>query len=166
MNVPMNKPTTLAVAPVRKSVHVKATPEKAFRIFTAGMARWWRPDHHIAPTPFAEIVVEERAGGRWFERDKDGAECEWGKVLAWDPPRQVILGWQLDHEFKYDADLVTAVEIRFTPEAGGTRVDLEHRDLEKYGAHAERMRASMDSANAWTQTMADFVAAIPREPAA
>jgi len=161
----MDTPATITFAPIRKSVHVRTSPERAFRVFTAGMTRWWRPDHHIAATPFAEVVVEERAGGRWFERDKDGAECEWGKVLAWDPPRRLILSWQLNHEFRYDADLVTEVEIRFVPEADGTRVELEHRNLERYGEHAAATRAAMDSDGAWTTTLRDFAAAAVREPA-
>jgi uncharacterized protein YndB with AHSA1/START domain len=98
----MNQTSRIAPAPVRKSIFVNVSPERAFRVFTIGMGRWWRPDHHIASTPFAEIVVEPRAGGRWFERDKDGAECEWGKILAWEPPARVVFGWQLNQDWKYD----------------------------------------------------------------
>jgi uncharacterized protein YndB with AHSA1/START domain len=146
----MNQPLrTITPAPVRKSIHVDAPPERAFRVFTAGMGRWWKPEHHIAPTPFADIVIEPRAGGRWFERDKDGTECEWGKVIAWDPPRRVVLAWQLDANWQYDANFVTELEIRFAAESGGTRVDLEHRDLEKFGDKAAEVRASLDADSGW-----------------
>jgi uncharacterized protein YndB with AHSA1/START domain len=149
-------------APVRKTVLVNATPDRAFRVFTAGMVRWWRPDHHIAPNPFAEIVVEPRNGGRWFERDKDGAECEWGKVLAWDPPARLVLAWQLNSSWQYDPDFVTELEIRFIPEGGATRVELEHRDLEKFGDKASEVHAALDSAGGWTGTMEAFAAEMAR----
>jgi hypothetical protein len=64
----------IAPAPVRKTIHVAVPQKRAFRVFTVGMARWWRPEHHIAPTPFVDIVIEPRAGGRWYERDKDRAD--------------------------------------------------------------------------------------------
>jgi uncharacterized protein YndB with AHSA1/START domain len=144
-------------APIHKSIHVAASQERAFRVFTAGMARWWRPEHHIAPTPFVDIVMEPRVGGRWYEKDKDGSECEWGKVLAWDPPRGLILAWQLNADWKYDPDFVTELEMRFTPEAEGTRVELEHRDLERFGDKAEAVRASLDSIDGWNGALADLV---------
>jgi uncharacterized protein YndB with AHSA1/START domain len=143
-------------APVRKTIRVAASPTRAFEIFTAGMGRWWRPEHHIAPTPFTEIIVEPRPGGRWYERDKDGAECEWGKVLAWDPPDRVIFAWQLNQDWKYDADFVTELEIRFVAERTGTRVELEHRNLERFGDKAETVRASLDSIEGWNGALAKY----------
>jgi uncharacterized protein YndB with AHSA1/START domain len=150
-------PAQIKPAPVRKTIHVAASQERAFRVFTAGMSWWWRPEHHIAATPFAEIVVEPRTGGRWYEKDKDGAECEWGKVLAWEPPSRLVLSWQLTSEWKFDPTFVTELEIRFTPlGANETRVDLEHRDLEKYGAEAAAVRASLDSEGGWNGAIAAY----------
>jgi hypothetical protein len=146
-------------APVRKSIFVNATPERAFHVFTAGMATWWRPEHHIAPTPFVAIVVEPRAGGRWYERDKDGAECEWGKILVWEPPARVVLAWQLNAEWKYDPDFITELEIGFRAEDTGTRVELEHRDLEKYGVNADAVRASLDAMEGWNGALAVYAQA-------
>lgn len=146
-------------APIRKSIFVNASPQRAFHVFTIGMGRWWRPDHHIAKTPFAEIVVEPRAGGRWFERDKDGAECEWGKILAWEPPARVIFAWQLNQDWKYDPDFITELEVRFTPEGSGTRVELEHRDMEKFGDKAAAVRASLDSIDGWNGALAIYASA-------
>ena len=85
----------MTIAPVVKSVNVKAAPKRAFELFTGEMGRWWPARMQIGKSPFAAIVVEPRPGGRWFERDAEGAECEWGKVLAWEPPARVLLGWQL-----------------------------------------------------------------------
>jgi hypothetical protein len=149
-------------APIRKSILVNAPQERAFQVFTAGMGGWWRPEHHIAKTPFADVVVEPRTGGRWFERDKDGTECEWGKVLAWDAPRRVVLAWQLNAEWKYDPDFITELEIRFTTEGSATRVELEHRDIEKFGATSAAVRAALDSTEGWEGALAVFANAAPK----
>jgi hypothetical protein len=144
-------------APVRKTIRVKAPQARAFSVFTAGMARWWRPEHHIAKTPFVDIVVEPRLGGRWFERDKDGAECEWGKALLWEPPARLIFDWQITAAWQYDPDFVTELEIRFIAEGpNDTRVELEHRDLEKFGDKATEIRASLDSPEGWNGALAAY----------
>lgn len=133
-------------APIRKSIHVNVAPARAFEIFTAGMARWWLKTHTINPTksPIKEIAIEPRTGGRWFERGEDGSECQWGKVLAWEPPDhqgpgRLLLAWQINGRWQFDPALITEVDIRFTPDGDGTRVDLEHRKLEALGEQAEAM---------------------------
>ena len=84
------------------------------------------------------MIIEPHKDGRWFERDAVGHETQWGKVLAWEPPRRLLLGWQLDHNFRYDPDLLMEVEIVFDEiSGGGTRIHLEHRNLEQLGAEAE-----------------------------
>lgn len=147
-------------APIRKSIHVNATPERAFKVFTGDMTRWWKPEHHIGSTPMKEVVLEPRVGGRWGEVAADGSECDWGKVLAWEPPHRVVLAWQLNGEWKYDADLLTEVEVRFIAHAGGTRVDLEHRHLERYGEHVEMVRAALDSPEGWQGSLVAFAAIV------
>jgi uncharacterized protein YndB with AHSA1/START domain len=133
---------TITPAPIRKSVHVKAAPSRAFDIFTAGASRWWLKTHSINPTksPAKDVIIEPRAGGRWFERGEDGSECDWGKVLAWEPPTRLLLAWQIDADFKYDPNLITEVEIRFTPADSGTVVELEHRLIERMGERGIGMR--------------------------
>ena len=148
----------IAVAPVRKSVRVNAAPARAFEIFTTGMKRWWLPSHSINKSPIADIVVEPLVGGRWFERGQDGSECQWGKVLAWEPPRRVVLSWQISAQWQFDPNLVTEVEVRFVPEDGGTRVELEHR-LEGYGDAAEQMRQVFEGPNAWGGLLEKFAEA-------
>jgi uncharacterized protein YndB with AHSA1/START domain len=130
----------MSIAPIAHSVEVKAPPDRAFELFAANMGAWWPRGRTPAKNPHVDIILEPREGGRWFERDSEGNESQWGKVLAWEPPRRLLLGWQLDHQFRYDAELLTEVELRFAPlSGGGTRVTLEHRDLERFGADAEAL---------------------------
>lgn len=134
----------MTIAPIRHSIHVAVPPQRAFELFTGHMGRWWHPGHHIAPKPFIDIVIEPGPGGRWYERDADGVETPWGKVLEWSPPERVLLAWQLDAEFRYDPDFLTELELAFTPAEGGTRVTLIHRDLERFGDSAAKLQAGMD----------------------
>ena len=146
-------------APVNRSVVVKAEVERSFAAFTGRMGRWWPRTHSIGAAPLADVVVEPRVGGRWYERSTDGAECEWGKVLAWEPPGRLILAWQLDANWKYDPALVLEVEITFTALQGGmTRVDLEHRNLERYGDKAAAVRDMIGSDNGWMGILKSFIA--------
>jgi uncharacterized protein YndB with AHSA1/START domain len=136
-------------APVRKTVLVPAPPQRAFDVFTAGIGRWWPKTHKIGAADLDRPVIEPHAGGRWYERDVDGSECELGKVLVWDPPSRLVLAWQLDPDWKYDPALVTEVEVTFTPEGDATRVELEHRHLERIGERAEEMREKIDAPGGW-----------------
>ena len=146
-------------APVNRSVVVKADVERSFAAFTGRMGRWWPRTHSIGSTPLADVIVEPRVGGRWYERGAEGSECEWGKVLAWDPPGRLILAWQLDANWKYDPALVLEVEITFTALQGGmTRVDLEHRNLERYGDKAAAVRDMIGSDNGWMGILKSFIA--------
>jgi uncharacterized protein YndB with AHSA1/START domain len=136
-------------APVRKSIFVNAPQAHAFDVFTAGIGRWWPKSHKIGKAELDLPVIEGRQGGRWYERDLDGAECDIGTVLAWEPPSRLLLAWQLDPDWKFDSRLVTEVEVIFTPEGDGTRVELEHRHLERMGDRAEAAREAVDSPNGW-----------------
>ena len=136
-------------APVRKSIFVNAPQAHAFEVFTAGIGRWWPKTHKIGQSDLERPVIEPKTGGRWYEIDVDGSQCEIGKVLAWEPPARLLLAWQLDPEWKFDPDLVTEVEVLFTPEGGGTRVDLEHRHLERMGDRAGAVREMVDAPGGW-----------------
>jgi len=128
----------MSIAPVLHSVEVKAPPDRAFQLFTAHMGKWWPKGKTLAPNPHVDILIEPSPGGRWYERDAEGNEMAWGRVLAWEPPRRVLLGWQLDAQWRYDPDFLTELELSFEALAnGGTRVTLEHRNLERYGVDAE-----------------------------
>ena len=144
---------------VRSEVIVEAPADRAFRVFTEKMETWWPASHHIAKVPFKNIVLERRANGRWAEVGTDGSECDWGRVLVWDPPKRLVLGWQLTADWQYDANFVTEVEINFTPmDAGKTRVALEHRNLERFGKNEEAFAKSISSEGGWPLILNSFAA--------
>jgi len=139
-------------APVRKSVTVNASVERAFRVFTDDFDSWWPRTHHIGKSPMKKVIVEGRAGGRLYTDQVDGTECDWGTVLVWEPPHRFVWAWQISAQWQFEPDLAKAseVEVRFTAEADGrTRVDLEHRHLDRHGPDAAAIRTSIDSPNGW-----------------
>jgi uncharacterized protein YndB with AHSA1/START domain len=147
--------------PVRKEVVVEAPAERAFRVFTDKFDAWWPRDHHIGKAEMERAVLEPRAGGRWYEVGVDGSQCDWGKVLVWDPPKRVVMAWQLNHEWQYDPALVTELELRFTPIGPmQTRVELEHRNMDRFGVHSAKMREILGSAQGWTTHLTLFADAV------
>jgi uncharacterized protein YndB with AHSA1/START domain/uncharacterized damage-inducible protein DinB len=151
----------MAIAPVRKSITVKASVEHAFQVFTDGFDSWWPRSHHIGKQPMVKAVIETRAGGRCYGREADGTECNWGTVLTWEPPNRFVLAWQIDPKWQYEPDVHKAseVEVRFTPEAGGlTRVDLEHRHFERHGEGAGHVRTGVDAPYGWGGLLQTYAA--------
>jgi uncharacterized protein YndB with AHSA1/START domain len=135
---------------VQKQIMVDAPPERAFRVFTEKFDSWWPRGHHIGKAEMKSAVMEGREKGRWYEVGVDGSECDWGYVLVWDPPRRVVLAWQLNAQWQYDPSLTTEVEVTFTPlGAASTRVELEHRYLERFGEMEESVRKGIDSEEGW-----------------
>ena len=149
---------------VRKSIVVNAPKDHVFKTFTERIDTWWPRAHHIGgKEPFAAIM-EPRKGGRWFERADDGTECDWGRVLAWDPTDRVLLAWDINAEFKYQKDFGTEVEVTFVSESKErTRVVLEHRKLERYGDKAEMMHVLFESEGAWIGTLTAFANVVERD---
>lgn len=143
----------MTVTPIRKDIVVEAPQERAFRVFTQSLDAWWPRDFHIGRTPMKRAIMEPKEGGRWYEIGDDGAECEWGKVLVWEPPRRVVLAWQISSTWQYDASLITEVEVVFTAEGvSRTHVTLEHRQLERYADAAHK--TSLDGG--WDKLLGDF----------
>jgi uncharacterized protein YndB with AHSA1/START domain len=139
--------TVIQIAPVRKTVRVKASPQTAFEVFTAGIDRWWPKSHDIGTAPLRESVIEPFVGGRWYSTHADGTEAVIGHVLVWEPAERFACTWEIGADWKSDARVAFAseVEVRFVAEAGGTRVELEHRNFERMGAAAgEKMRKDVD----------------------
>jgi uncharacterized protein YndB with AHSA1/START domain len=144
--------TSVADTVVRKSITVNASVERAFDVFTTEFDTWWPRSHHIGKSPMKEALIEAHVGGRCYTTQVDGTECDWGSVLAWEPPHRVVIAWQITHEWGYQPDVAKSseVEIRFTSEAGGrTRVDLEHRHFERMGPEGETMRTGVGGPGGW-----------------
>ena len=147
----------ITVAPVRKTIVVNATQQKAFDVFTSNMTRWWPATHTILKSPLKQTILEPRTGGRWYQIGEDGSECGTGHVLAWEPPSRVLLAWRINAEWQYDPDLTTEVEVKFIAEGDKkTRVELEHRHLERMGEKGEAARASVDSPGGWGSILEAF----------
>ena len=143
--------TVETITPVFKSVTVEVPPERAFEAFTQQMGRWWKPDYSIAENAFVDVRMEPREGGRWFEVDAEGNECPWGRVMVWEPPTRVVLAWQINGRWEYDPAFETEVELRFVGVGDSTtRVELEHRHLDRFGEQAADMRTTFDGEHGWS----------------
>ena len=144
---------------VRTEVVVEAPIERAFSVFTEGIGSWWRADHHILEGELAEMVFEPRVGGHVFDRGADGSECRWARVLAYEPPKRVVISWDINPQWQLESDheRTSEVEVRFVPEgADRTRVTLEHRNLDRHGEGWEGMRDAVGSPEGWSEGLRGF----------
>jgi uncharacterized protein YndB with AHSA1/START domain len=158
--------TMIKPASVRKSVTVEAPPGKAFDVFTTGFGRWWPASHSIGKSALTTAVIEPKAGGRWYEIGEDGSECDWGEVLAWEPPSRVTLAWRIGADWRYDPALLTEVDVRFVALGeNATRVELEHRLLENMGEAAEAARQTFESEHGWGGILDGYAAEARRHAA-
>jgi len=140
----MNAPTV--IAPVRKTIRVKAPVARAFDVFTAGLTRWWPHDHGIGKKPIQKVLMEPRLGGRWLEIAEDGAETPVATIIVWEPPHRLVLLWQVNALWKPDIAMKSEVEVHFTAEGPGeTLVEFVHHKFETMGAEAgASMRKDVD----------------------
>jgi uncharacterized protein YndB with AHSA1/START domain len=156
MNAQTNTQVTLPA--VVRSVTVNAPVERAFAVFTESFAQWWPPAHHINPAGYAGAYIEPALGGRWYERAEDGTECDWGRVLEWQPPHKLRLSWHLNGEFAYDPDPAHASEVEVSFVAEGptrTRVELAHRHFER-AIGGERLHRGVSQPHGWGQVVQRF----------
>jgi uncharacterized protein YndB with AHSA1/START domain len=144
---------TTTIPAVHRRVTVNAPAERAFTLFTREMGTWWpMSSHHIGAADCAQVRVDEEAGGRWYEVGVDGSECDWGRVLAWDPPHRVVLSWQIDGNWAYDPDPGHASEVEVTFTAQGpdvTLVEVRHRHFERHGATGAAVGESVAAEGGW-----------------
>jgi uncharacterized protein YndB with AHSA1/START domain len=149
--------------PVRSTVVVDAPIDRAFAVFTEEMATWWPPEHHILEAELAEMVFEPRVGGHIYDRGTDGSECRWARVLAYDPPVRLVFSWDIALDWKLEPDPAKSseVEVRFDEiEPGRTRVELEHRHIERHGEGWEQMHGAVASPDGWQRGMDRFAARV------
>lgn len=126
--------TTAPIPPITGTVTIAASIDKAFELFTGSINAWWPHQYHIGQVDVAEVVLEPGEGGRWYERGVDGSECDWGRVLRWEPPHRLVFTWQINGTWQFDPDPDHASEIdaRFTANGPDeTTVEVEHRHFER-----------------------------------
>ena len=126
-----------AIAPVRKSVHVKVPIEHAFEVFTSGLTRWWPHNFGVGKKPIVRVLMEPRLGGRWLEIADDGTETSVATIIVWEPPRRLVMLWQVNAQWKPDTAMRSEVDVRFSADgAEVTMVELLHHKFETMGAEA------------------------------
>jgi len=151
--------TQEAETSVQHSIIVEAPIDRAFSVFTEGIGSWFPSEYNLLDVEIAERVFEPRAGGRIYDRGTDGTECHWGRVLACDPPDQVVFSWDISPQWQIESDpeKTSEVEVRFYSEAPDrTRVELEHRNLDRHGDGWEQTRASVAGEGGWPGCLQAF----------
>jgi uncharacterized protein YndB with AHSA1/START domain len=154
--------TQAADTTTRASVMVDAPQERAFTVFTDGIDSWWPREHTIGEAELREMVLEPKVGGRAYGIGVDGSESDWGRVLECDRPNRIVVSWDITLRWKYEPDpaKTSEFEVRFIPEGPDrTRVELEHRHLERHGEGWEAMRDAVGSPNGWQGGLDLFAAA-------
>ena len=144
MNIDIKETTVLA------SVVVDAPIDKAFSVFTDDIGSWWPDEHHLAPTE--AMVFEPRVGGQIYDRLKDGGESRWSTVLVYEPPARVVFTWAVSPQWQIETnpDRTSEVEVRFIAEGPNTtRVELEHRNIDRHGEGWEQTRDAVGSEGGW-----------------
>jgi uncharacterized protein YndB with AHSA1/START domain len=150
---------------VHTSIVVEAPVDRAFHVFIADFDRIKPREHNILGVEIAETVFEPRVGGHIYDRGVDGSECRWARVLAFEPPSRVVFSWDINLQWQVesDHDKTSEVEVRFIPETPErTRVQLEHRNLDRHGDGWELGRNSVASEGGWPlylQRYSDLIAA-------
>jgi uncharacterized protein YndB with AHSA1/START domain len=137
---------------VRTEIVVEAPVERAFRVFTEQFDRIKPHEHNLLGVDVAETVFEPRVGGNIYDRGVDGSECRWARVLAFDPPERVVFSWDIGPTWQLETDpgRASEVEVRFIAEGPGrTRVELEHRNIDRHGDGWEGLREGVTSPDGW-----------------
>jgi uncharacterized protein YndB with AHSA1/START domain len=156
---------TGTIPAIQATISVGVPIERAFRVFTARFDTWWPREYHIGSAEMAEAILEPREGGRWYERGADGSECQWGRVLAWEPPHRLVVTWQINGEWQYDPDPdhASEVEVRFSADGPDrTTVELEHRLLERI-VGGQALRHGIEQGGSWRALLARFAEAATAE---
>jgi uncharacterized protein YndB with AHSA1/START domain len=150
---------------VRRQVVVEAPIERAFAVFTEDFGSFKPPEHNILGLEEVETIFEPRVGGYLYDRGADGRESRWARVLVYEPPNRVVFSWDISPQWQLETDLekTSEVEVRFIAESPErTRVELEHRNLERHGEGWDGLRGAIDSEGGWPlylQRFAEVIAA-------
>jgi uncharacterized protein YndB with AHSA1/START domain len=151
---------------IRHSIEIAAPVEKAFRVFTQDFGRFKPPEHNLLEVEIAETVFEDRVGGHVYDRGVDGSECRWARILLYQPPHRLVISWDISPYWQIESnpDKTSEVEVRFIAEAPGrTRVELEHRYLDRHGEGWEGVREGVDGDQGWPLYLERFAALLVEE---
>ena len=152
----------------RHSIVVEAPIERAFSVFTDGFGTFKPREHNMLQVEIAETVFETHVGGNIYDRGVDGSECRWARVLAYEPPHRVLFSWDISPQWQLESDLAktSEVEVRFIAEAPDrTRVELEHRNLERHGEGWESVREGVAGDEGWPLYLSRFAALLAEDRA-
>ena len=150
---------------VRRSIAIDVAQSRAFELFVDMTAWWPLATHTIGEAPAQASIVEPRAGGRWFDIDRNGHEHGIGHVLVYEPPERLVLTWEISCDWQYDPSLQTEIDVRFIAETPTrTRVELEHRGLQAYGERTNAMRERYEGDGAWTYVLDCYAKAVGGAP--
>jgi uncharacterized protein YndB with AHSA1/START domain len=148
---------------VRNSIVVEAPIDQAFSVFTEGFGTFKPREHNLLGADIAETVFETRVGGNIYDRGVDGSECRWARVLAFEPPHRVVFSWDISPQWRVepDPDKTSEVEVRFIAEsAEHTRVELEHRNLDRHGDGWEGVRDGVHGDGGWPLYLERFASVL------
>jgi uncharacterized protein YndB with AHSA1/START domain len=145
--------TQAPAAVVRRQIVVTAPIEKAFEVFTARFGDFKPPEHNLLGAPLVETVFEPRVGGNIYDVATDGSVCRWATVLVYEPPQRVVFSWNIGPTWQFEPspDKVSEVDVRFIAESPErTRVELEHRNIERHGPGWESVAGGVGADDGWT----------------
>jgi uncharacterized protein YndB with AHSA1/START domain len=157
--------TQPGAAAVRKQIVVDAPIERAFTVFTDQFGDFKPPEHNLLAAPITETVFEPYVGGSIVDRAVDGSECRWARILAFDPPDRVVFSWDISPQWTIETDhaRTSEVEVRFYADSPTrTRVELEHRHIERHGTGWEAVAGGVDGPEGWPLYL-DRYAALVKE---
>jgi uncharacterized protein YndB with AHSA1/START domain len=155
--------TQAATAMVRKQIVVEAPVDRAFTVFTERFGDFKPPEHNLLGSPIAETVFEARVGGHIYDRAVDGSECRWARVLAYEPPNRVVFSWDISPQWQIETDPenTSEVEVRFVAETPQrTRVELEHRNIDRHGPGWEAVTDGVDGEAGWPLYLSRYAALV------
>ena len=144
---------------VRRHVVVPVAVDEAFRVFTGRLGDFKPAEHNLLAGPITETVLEPWVGGHIVDRAADGSECRWARILVFDPPERLVFSWDISPEWRVETDpnRTSEVEVRFVSEsAGSTRVELEHRHLDRHGPGWESVLDGVDGPKGWPLYLSRF----------
>jgi uncharacterized protein YndB with AHSA1/START domain len=151
---------------VGTSIVVDVPVERAFAVFTEDMDSWWPKEHHILQAPLARMVFEPKQGGAIYDVGTDGSECHWATVLAYEPPHRIVFNWGVSTQWQLETDPAkrSEIEVRFVADgATRTRVEIEHRHLDRHGEGWESMRDAVGSDGGWNAGLGAFAQRLAME---